>query len=88
MALINAKSKRRLPVVLAGVILTATVAVSALPGTASAAYRRDDHHWHDWHHPWAGGYYAPPPVVYNTPYTYAAPPVVYGPGFGINLNIR
>jgi len=33
---------------------------------------------------YAGGWYAPPPVVYGAPY-YAPPPVVYGPGISINI---
>jgi hypothetical protein len=33
---------------------------------------------------YAGGWYAPPPVVYGAPY-YPPPPVVYGPGISINI---
>jgi hypothetical protein len=86
---IGDKMRRGLPASLAAaVILTATLALTALPGSASA----DDHHdrggHRDWHHGggWGGGYYRAPPVVYGSPYY--APPVVYGPGLGINLNIR
>jgi hypothetical protein len=71
-------------------------AVTALCALAVAAPAFADHHdWHHgghWHHPWhrhwgyAGGYYAPPPVVYSRPY-YAPPPVVYTPGFGVNIHI-
>jgi len=87
--IIGGKMRSRLSAGLAaGVILTATLALAALPAPASAENRRDDHGRRDWHHRggWGGGYYAAPPVVYGTPYY--APPVVYGPGFGINLNIR
>ena len=67
----------------------ATVVLSALPGSASAEGRRDEHRDHGRRGPvFGGGYYAPPPVVYNNPYYYAAPPVVYGPGFGLSVNIR
>jgi hypothetical protein len=54
----------------------------------------DDGHHGDWHRDnhwrgggvWTGGYYAPPPVVYSTPYpAYPPPPVVYAPGVSLNL---
>jgi hypothetical protein len=87
MALINATSIRRSACLAAGAVFAATVAL----GAVSAVARGDDHrdhrdHWHGGGY--RGGYYGPPPVVYNSPYSYGAPPVVYGPGFGINLNIR
>ena len=88
MALINTKSTRRPACLAAGALFAATVALGAF----SAFARGDDHRDHrdHWHGPAARGgyYYGPPPVVYNTPYYYGAPPVVFGPGFGINLNIR
>jgi hypothetical protein len=85
MFLINARSNRR-AACLAGAVFAATVAL----GAVSAVARGDDHrdHHDHWHGGYRGGYYGPPPVVYNNPYYYGAPPVVYGPGFGINLNIR
>ena len=42
-------------------------------------------------HPHYYGYhYAPPPVVYSTPYNYGytPPPVVYGAEPGINFNVN
>jgi hypothetical protein len=98
MGWINTKSKRRLSAALAaGVILSATFAVTALPGSAVAADHRGggDHRGGDRRGGggyrggggWGGGYYAPPPVVYGSPY-YAPPPVVFGVPFGLNINIR
>jgi hypothetical protein len=87
MANIDKRSKRLWAGLVAGVMLSATFAVAAFPGSASAEGRRDEHRGgRDWHHGGGRGYYAAPPVVYGSPYY--APPVVYGPGFGINLNIR
>jgi len=88
MALTNSSLRRRFPAALgAAVILTATLALGAFSGSASAGDRRDDHRGYDHRGGgWGGGYYRAPPVVYGSPYY--APPVVYGPGFGINLNIR
>jgi hypothetical protein len=86
--IIDGKMKRRMPVALvAGAILAAVFAITAVPGSANANDRDRGEH-RDWHHHggWDRGYYGAPPVVYGTPYY--APPVVYGPGFGINLNIR
>jgi hypothetical protein len=91
MQLTNINSKRRLPVVVAvAAMLSATLALGAFSGTANAEGRRDEHRGGGWdHRGWGGGgYYRAPPVVYGSPYYYAPPPVVYGPGFGINLNIR
>jgi hypothetical protein len=90
----GSKMKRRLPAALAaGVILSATFALTVLPGSAAAEERgrggehreghRDEHRGGGW----GGGYYRAPPVVYGSPY-YAAPPVVYGSPFGLNINIR
>lgn len=88
MADIDRNSKRLCAGLVAGMVLSTTLAVAAFPGSASADGRRDEHRGRDWHHDrgYAHGYYGAPPVVYGTPYY--APPVVYGPGFGINLNIR
>jgi hypothetical protein len=75
----------------AGIILSATFAVAALPTSASAeGHRGGDRGHRDWHRGggrWGGGYYQAPPVVYGSPY-YAAPPVVYGSPFGLSINIR
>jgi hypothetical protein len=99
MAWINTKSKRRLSAALAaGVILSATFAVAAFPGSAVAAEHRGGGGGHrgggGWHRGgggyrggWGGGYYPAPPVVYGSPY-YAPPPVVYASPFGLNINIR
>ena len=74
------------------------VAVTGMAGSASARWWGDGR-WHEddrWHHGGAhphyyGYHYAPPPVVYSTPYNYGytPPPVVYGaePGINFNLNI-
>lgn len=96
MALANTRSKRRWPAAFAaGVILAATFAVVAVPGSAVAAdHRGGGGHRGGGDHRgggrrdggWGGGYYAPPPVVYGTPY-YAAPPVIFGLP-GLNINIR
>jgi hypothetical protein len=90
MALISTNPRRRSPVILAaGVLLTATLALGAFPGSASAQDHRGWDGRHEWHHGYyGGGYYRAPPVVYGSPYYYAPPPVVYGPGFGLNINIR
>lgn len=92
MAWIRAESKRRLSAALAaGVILTATVSVTAFSGSAVAENHRDggDHRGGDRRGgDWGGrGHYAAPPVVYGSPY-YAPPPVVFGAPFGLNINIR
>jgi len=76
MASTDTKPKRRSSAVLvAGIILSATVALGTFSGTANAEHR-DDHRGHDWHRGggWGGGYYRAPPVVYGSPYY--APPVV------------
>jgi hypothetical protein len=81
----DSTTKRRWPAVAAAVVLTSTLALGSLAGSASAEERGRDHR--DYHHrDWNGGYYRAPPVVYGTPYY--VPPVVYGPGFGLNINIR
>ncbi len=79
-------------------LATSTAIVILACATPAVADRHHDDHWHHdghghdhwqhWHRPWdyAGGYYAPPPVVYSRPY-YAPPPVVYTPGFGLNIHI-
>jgi hypothetical protein len=90
MANSDKRSKRLWAGLVAGVILSTTLAVAAFPGSASAERRRDEHRGgRDWHHggrEYGRGYYGAPPIVYGSPYY--APPVIYGPGFGINLNIR
>lgn len=97
MTWIDTKSSRRLSAVAAGVILTATLAVVAVPGSAVAADHRGggghrgggDHRGGGGYRGggWGGGYYAAPPVVYGSPY-YAPPPIVYASPFGLNINIR
>jgi len=97
MAWFNAKSKRRFSAALvAGVVLSATIAVTAFPGSAVAADHRGGGRGGGGHRGgggyrggggWGGGYYAAPPVVYGSPY-YAPPPVVFGAPFGLNINIR
>jgi uncharacterized membrane protein len=85
----------------AGVILSATFAVTAFPEAAVAAdhrgggdHRGGDHRGGDRRGGggyrgggWGGGYYQAPPVVYGAPY-YAPPPVVFGVPFGLNIYIR
>jgi len=94
MAWFNAvNSKRCLSVaVTAGVVLSAAVAFGAFAGSANAEGRGWEHRDHRRHHGynqnWNGGYYRSPPVVYGSPYYYPPPPVVYGPGIGLNFNIR
>jgi hypothetical protein len=92
---IDGKMKRLLPAAFAAaIVLTATFAFTAFPGSALADHRdhggrggdRGGHRDGYRGGGWGGGYYNAPPVVYGTPYY--APPVVYGPGFGLNLNIR
>jgi len=89
--LIETQSKRRWSAgLMAGVIVTATLALGAFAGTADAQ-QRWEHRDRGRHHGWNGGYYRAPPVVYGSPYYqpyYAPPPVVYGPGFGLNFNFR
>lgn len=87
------QSKRRMSFgVAAGAILVATVALGSFSGTANADSERGERGWEHReyrHHTWNGGYYRRPPVVYyNSPGYYYPPPVVYGPGFGLNFNIR
>jgi hypothetical protein len=73
---------------IAGVVLAAAVAAGTLGRPAIADEHWRGHDRRDWHRGggW-GGYYGAPPVVYGSPYYYP-PPVVYGPGIGLNLNIR
>jgi len=88
--LMDTKSKTRWSAgLMAGVIITATIALGTFAGTAGAE-ERWEHRDRDRHRDWNGGYYRAPPVVYGSPYyqPYYAPPVVYGPGFGLNLNFR
>jgi hypothetical protein len=66
-----------------GLIFAASIGVGTV-----GAYARDDHRGgdrRDYGHDRHGdrGYYAPPPVVYGSPYY--APPVVYGPGINIHI---
>ena len=88
---IDSKWKRRLPAKLAaGLALSACLVLGTLVASASAAEHRDDHRRGAYHGGGYGGaYYAPPPVVYGSPYYgspyYAPPPVVYGPAIGVSL---
>ena len=85
----KAQSARRTTAgLVAGVVFSSALALAAFPGSAAAEERRDEHRDHREHRQnWNGGYYPSPPVVFNAPYYYA-PPVVYGPGIGLNFNIR
>jgi hypothetical protein len=86
----DTKSKSRWSAgVMAGVIVTATLALGTFAGTAGAE-ERWEHRERGRGHYYNGGYYRAPPVVYGSPYQpyYAPPPVVYGPGFGLNFNFR
>jgi hypothetical protein len=83
---IDSKSKhRRRAGLVAGIMLTATLALGSFSGSAGADERRGERR--DERHGGERGYYRAPPVVYGSPY-YAAPPVVYGSPFGLNINIR
>src|SRR5271165_4921584 len=92
---INTNSRRRLPAKLtAGIVLSAMVASVAFVGAANADGGWDGRREH--YRSWNGGYYRAPPVVYGSPYassyygapTYYPPPIVYGPGLGLNIQIR
>ncbi len=69
----------------AAVILGVGILAAAVPAEARHGWH-GGRGYHDWHRHWGygGGYYAPPPVVYNRPY-YAPPPVVYSPGLSIHI---
>jgi hypothetical protein len=86
--IIDTNSKRHLSTKLAaGLAISALLVLGTSLAPASAQDHRDDHHGGDRHGDWHGGRgggYAPPPVVYGTPY-YAPPPVVYGPAVGVYL---
>ena len=89
---IDSKSKRRLPAKLAaGLAISAVLVLGTFVASASAADHRYDHRGRGYDHGggYGGAYYAPPPVVYGSPYYgspyYAPPPVVYGPAVGVNL---
>jgi hypothetical protein len=87
--IIKTNSRRHLPARLAaGLVISAFLVLGTSLASASAGERRDDHRGGDRHGDWHGGgggrNYAPPPVVYGTPY-YAPPPVVFGPAVGIYL---
>jgi hypothetical protein len=105
MAWIRTESKRRLMAALAaGVILSATVAVMAFPGSAVAENHRGggggEHrggggdHRAGGDHRGGGGYrgggggYYAAPPVVYGTPYYAPPPVVFGAPFGLNINIR
>lgn len=73
----------------------ALLGMLATAGTASARWWGDGR-WHDddrWEHSqnryYYGYHYAPPPVVYSTPYNYryVAPPVIYNAEPGLNIHI-
>ena len=90
-------------------LMGAVIAIGITSGTGAVSARewhgdRRGHHEYRYHGPhrewrghrgWAGGYYAPPPVVYGYPYDdpyyypdYYPPPVVYGPGLSLNFRIH
>jgi hypothetical protein len=79
MAWINTMRGMRLA---AGIAVTASLALGASAGTASAHWDHPDARYHGWHHGWSGGYWGAPPVVYGSPYSYGYYPP---PGVGINL---
>ena len=92
---INTNSERRPPAKIgAALALSAMFASGAIVGAANADGRWDGHRDH--YRSWNGGYYRAPPVVYGSPYassyygapTYYPPPIVYGPGVGLNIQIR
>ena len=92
---INANSQRRLPAKLGvGLVLSVMFASGVFVGAANADGRSDGHR--DNYRGGNGGYYRAPPVVYGSPYassyygrpTYYPPPIVYGPGVGLNIQIR
>jgi hypothetical protein len=90
-SIIDARLKhRRTACLTAGVVFTAILTLGAFTGTAGADERREhgDRGGRGEHHGWNGGYYRAPPAVYGYERPYYAPPVVYGPGIGLNLNIR
>jgi hypothetical protein len=76
--------KARAARVVAGIAVSAVIALGMTAGTAQAHWdQRDDHHWNGgWHGGWSGGYYGAPPVVYGDPYSYGYYPP---PGVGINV---
>jgi hypothetical protein len=85
------KSLRRPPLKGALLAFCSVFILCSAAGQALAYDHRYDHRHYDHHryyrHPgYGGGYYAPPPVVYQP--AYAPPPVVYDPGPAIGLNIH
>jgi hypothetical protein len=94
--IIDTTSKRHLSAKLvAGVAITAMLALGTFAGTATAR-DRDDGGRGGWEGGrgggWGGGYYAAPAVVYGSSYGYGyygapyyAPPVVYAPEVGISV---
>jgi len=88
--IIDTDSRRHLSTRLAaGLVISALLVLGTSLAPASAQGRRDDHRGGDRRGDWrgrgGGEYYAPPPVVYGSPYYYAPPPVVYGPAVGVYL---
>ena len=76
-------NKARATRLVAGIAVSAVVALAMTAGTAQARWGDDrDHDWRGYHHGWSGGYYRAPPVVYGSPYSYGYYPP---PGVGINL---
>lgn len=82
----NAKPAARSAVKLAaGIAMSLALASIAVPAEAGWGGRGDHR---GYAHGFGGGYYAPPPVVYNgydDQGGYYPPPVVYGPNIGIEL---
>jgi len=67
----------------AGIAVSAIIALGITAGTAQARWERhDEHGGGGYHHGWSGGYYPAPPVVYGNPYSYGYYPP---PGVGISL---
>jgi hypothetical protein len=73
--------KARAARLLAGIAVSAVVALGMTAGTANARWDHGDHRRDD-HRGFSGGYWGAPPVVYGGPYAYGYYPP---PGVGINL---
>jgi len=75
-------NKARVARLVAGIAVSAFVAIGMNVGTAQARWDHPDHDWHRSHYGWSGGYWGAPPVIYGSPYAYGYYPP---PGVGINL---
>jgi hypothetical protein len=75
-------NKARTAWLVAGIAVSAFVALGMTAGPAQARWGDRDYYHGGYHHGWSGGYYGAPPVVYGSPYGYGYYPP---PGVGINL---